>query len=370
MTKIFVIDGLRKAGAQVVTTALCNSLARRGENIAVVTYREYEDLTLDPAVRHLRLKVFGLSRRSRMSEVERILYRVLGKLWCVIYSFHCSYVLKCALADLGYVQNIYLVSDASFSWFFRIRKHYRTTIIFHSVKSVQYRDHLINRIFGAWFLRICAKGNSLMAISKRIKSDLVSYAGIKDERIKLVRNFVDCARIMERANEMTEIQIAGSYFVFVGRISSEKRPLEILNAYREFAAQIRNPLKLVFVGDGPLKNPLKDKVAEFALSDLVVVAGKLQNPYPVIRNAAALVLNSVREGFPTVVMEASILGTSYICSRCFDELDDFACSPKDLSTFEVGHHDGLVAGFKHVHEGRIKPNILLRDLIEGAVNDY
>jgi glycosyltransferase involved in cell wall biosynthesis len=370
MTRVFVFDGLRKAGAQVVTTELCNALAARGEDIAVVTYRTYDELSLDPSIRQIDLNVFGLSKRSKLAKVERAVARACGKLWCFLYSWHCSRLLRKQLNDIANVNDVFLVSDAAFSWFFRIRSSYPTTIIFHSVKSIQYQNHPVNRVLGPWFLRLCSKDTRLLAISVRIKSDLVSYADLPEERIKLVRNFVDHDKIKRCAEDTAEVPFAGAYFVFVGRLSREKRPLEILAAYSDFVAQTVAPPKLVFVGDGPVKKQLEELVDTLGLSGQAVVVGKMQNPYPIIKRAAALVLNSEREGFPTVVLEASILGTPYISSRSFDELDEFACIPKGQSTFDVGDHDGLVAAFSLVHNGGITANNDLRDFAEGAIDDY
>lgn len=370
MTRVFVFDGLRKAGAQVVTTELCNALAARGIDIAVVTYRTYDELRLDPSIRHIDLKVFGLSKRSKLALIERVLARAFGKMWSFLYSWHCSRLLKRQLDDIANVNDVFLVSDAAFSWFFRISSCYPTTIIFHSVKSIQYKNHVINRALGPWFLRLCCKDARLMAISMRIKSDLVSYANLPEERITLVRNFVDHDKIKRLAEHAVEVCISGPYFLFVGRLSPEKRPLDILAAYRDFVAEASVPPKLVFVGDGPLKKQLEEQVDTLGLTGRAIVAGKMQNPYPIIKNAAALVLNSEREGFPTVLLEASILGTPYISSKSFDELDEFACIPKEQSTFDVGDHDGLVAAFNLVHHGGITANNDLSDFAEGAIDDY
>lgn len=370
MTKVFVLDGLRKAGAQVVTVDLCNFLATKGENITVVTFRSYEDLQLAPSINHVTLNIFGLSRARAVDNAERILYRILGKIWCLVYSIYCSYRLKQAIKPLDQVKEVFLISDAAFSWFFRIKKFYKTTIVFHSVKSIQYASHPVNRRMGPWFLRKCTDNCSLIAISARIKADLVRYGEVSETQIRLAQNFVDHEKVQSLSKCKPELTVNEYYFIYVGRLSTEKRPLEMLRAYSDFVAQTNNPPKLYIVGEGPLENRIKNLVDELSLGNKVVLTGKLQNPYPLIKAAAVLVLNSEREGFPTVILEAAILGIPFVSSRSFDELDDIACEPNEHSTFDVGDHAGLVASLRAAHAGKISPNFELRRTSKDAADAY
>ena len=98
----------------------------------------------------------------------------------------------------------------------------------------------------------------------------------------------------------------GSNLLFVGRLSEEKGPTLLLEAWNRSTASVRR--KLEIIGDGP---QAAEVAARAAASSNVLFAGR-QGPEAVasaMQRAAALVLPSLwYEGFPTVVTEAFATG--------------------------------------------------------------
>ena len=101
--------------------------------------------------------------------------------------------------------------------------------------------------------------------------------------------------------------------VCVGRLCEAKGQLLLLNAVSQLAAEGLE-LKLVLVGDGPLRAELQARIARLGLQDHVEIIGWASNNdvRQHILAARAMVLPSFAEGLPVVVMEALALGRPVI----------------------------------------------------------
>jgi glycosyltransferase involved in cell wall biosynthesis len=101
--------------------------------------------------------------------------------------------------------------------------------------------------------------------------------------------------------------------VCVGRLAEQKGPLLLIEAAGRLAAEGLT-FELVLVGDGPLRRPIEERIAQLALQEHVRLTG-WQGALAVrdeILRARALVLPSFAEGLPVVIMEALALGRPVI----------------------------------------------------------
>jgi len=89
----------------------------------------------------------------------------------------------------------------------------------------------------------------------------------------------------------------------VGRMSPEKGPLEMIEAF-DFARQKTRGGRLLFIGEGPMSNPARKRIKELALEEEVILAG-YQNPVqPFYEAMDILVSPSYTEGLSNVILEA------------------------------------------------------------------
>ncbi len=94
---------------------------------------------------------------------------------------------------------------------------------------------------------------------------------------------------------------------FVGRLVEQKQPDLLLDAYAILLERVPDAM-LVLVGDGPRRQPLLDRIHRLGVADGVTMTGAVDNVERYMREFSCLVLPSVFEGFPNVVMEALSLG--------------------------------------------------------------
>jgi glycosyltransferase involved in cell wall biosynthesis len=136
-------------------------------------------------------------------------------------------------------------------------------------------------------------------------------AGDVAARIHLVRCGLDATFL---AGDVTPVP-ARRRLLFVGRLAAEKAPLTLLEAAARLA-RAGDAFELVMVGDGPLRVEVAARVAALGLRDRVTMTGALaaSEVRRQIEDARALVLPSVAEGLPVVLMEAMARGRPVIAT--------------------------------------------------------
>lgn len=133
------------------------------------------------------------------------------------------------------------------------------------------------------------------------------------KKIKVIRCGLDADYTIARLTA----KVSNSHLVCVGRLSQQKGHSVLLNALATLARR-GTPFKLTLAGDGPLGPELRQQVRELGLDGRVEMTGWLSNSEirDRILNARAVVMPSLAEGLPVVLMEALALGrpviTTYI----------------------------------------------------------
>ncbi|MDQ1442284.1 MAG: hypothetical protein QOG97_2512, partial [Acidimicrobiaceae bacterium] len=86
----------------------------------------------------------------------------------------------------------------------------------------------------------------------------------------------------------------------------------LIRAFARLGEQVR----LIILGDGPLRRSLEDLAAELGVGTRVSLAGFVDNPYPYLRTADVLASSSRWEGLPTVLIEALAFDTPIVATDC------------------------------------------------------
>lgn len=118
-------------------------------------------------------------------------------------------------------------------------------------------------------------------------------------------------------------------FVFTGNLIDSKRPVLLLEAFRQVVEQHPNA-RLGIIGDGVLQDKLKRMIAEFHLQDYVKMYGLLQREQIAERYSQCdcFVLPSASETFGVAYIEALAAGLPVIATACG--------GPEDFVTPELG----------------------------------
>jgi glycosyltransferase involved in cell wall biosynthesis len=179
---------------------------------------------------------------------------------------------------------------------------------------------LLGRLKLAFFR---AAGPDLLVMNSDVFGWLKGLPEFSGLRLRLFRNGVDTGRYTpplynEKINAKTALGLDNSQlFLFVGRLSPEKRVKEFLEAWAELFSEGGEPPKarLLVVGDGPERRALERAVADLGLVRSVTLAGRKDDLLPYYRAADVFILPSISEGLSNSMLEAMACGVAVLASR-------------------------------------------------------
>lgn len=124
----------------------------------------------------------------------------------------------------------------------------------------------------------------------------------------------------------------GDYIVAAGRFSAEKAFGDLIVAFNRISDSYKE-LFLVLIGDGPERNALS---AMAMGSNKIIFMGHLDNPIPIIEKSRLVVISSLSEGLPIVLLEAMRAGRDIVStavgaipSVIDDGVSGVLCKPGD-----------------------------------------
>ena len=96
-----------------------------------------------------------------------------------------------------------------------------------------------------------------------------------------------------------------SKLISVGRLSPEKGFLDLIDIFNEFN-KINNNYTLTIIGDGPLKEALKDKIEKLNLTQKIILKGYLppEKIHEELNTSKVYLMTSYTESFGIVLLEA------------------------------------------------------------------
>jgi sugar transferase (PEP-CTERM/EpsH1 system associated) len=148
-------------------------------------------------------------------------------------------------------------------------------------------------------------------VSRDLERWLRGVVGIPQAKIELIDNGVDTERF--RPGSFDEPWSAPGSFVIgtVGRLQDVKDQATLIEAFALLRAMLpeqRPRLRLVLVGDGPLRARLEQKIVEAGLQDCAWLAGPRSDVAPPMRSFSLFALSSIAEGTPVTMLEAMASG--------------------------------------------------------------
>jgi|YelNatPaOPRAMG01_1025707.scaffolds.fasta_scaffold71519_1 glycosyltransferase involved in cell wall biosynthesis len=158
------------------------------------------------------------------------------------------------------------------------------------------------------------KADLIVTVSLDTKSRILSRMNANPNRFSVIYNNVLPSNprpvpLMERLKKDNKIIIG-----FVGYLDALKGVKTLLYAF-SLLNEERNNMVLVFVGDGPMKKSIEDFVKLKNLNGKVIFTGWVRNPLDYMQYFDVLVLPSLYEGCPSVILEAFSLGIPVLGSK-------------------------------------------------------
>lgn len=163
-----------------------------------------------------------------------------------------------------------------------------------------------------------------VALSHDLDRYLIERIGVPAARVTHIYNGVDCARFCPRVERREPI--AGSPFndpalFVVGTVGRLEAVKDQTNLARAFVSALRasaaaaQRLRLVLVGDGPLRSEVEAIVRAAGAERFVWFAGERGDVADLLRGFDCFVLPSLAEGISNTLLEAMATGLPVIATR-------------------------------------------------------
>lgn len=185
----------------------------------------------------------------------------------------------------------------------------------HGFISTDYKLNFYNKI-DQISLRL---SNRVVCVSKSIKDTLIR-AGVGEKKVRVIQNAVpvslDGFKIGDRRKAARrKLPTEDNKFVvgYSGRLSIEKGLKFLILAFTELLRRNKD-LQLWLVGEGPQKTELRKLVDEKGISEHVTFSGFRENAIDLMMGMDVLVLPSITEGTPMVMLEAMSIGLPVVAS--------------------------------------------------------
>jgi len=148
--------------------------------------------------------------------------------------------------------------------------------------------------------------------------DVLARAGVDAAKVRLIENGIDTARFVPgvRPVSRAEFALAPDAIVFGAamRLTEQKNPLGLIDAFARVAAEIAGEVLLV-VGDGPMRAATLERAAALGISGRVRIAGSREQMERIYALFDVFVLPSLYEGLPLALLEAMSAGCSIVATR-------------------------------------------------------
>jgi glycosyltransferase involved in cell wall biosynthesis len=156
-----------------------------------------------------------------------------------------------------------------------------------------------------------------VCVSQAVAEFSISQAGLSPKKIVVVANGVDPARFASaRAADLSAFGIpAGSQVLLaVGRLDRQKGLHDLLDAAAVVVPK-HSQAHFLLLGEGPERPAIERSIREKGLSGRVHLAGWRGEIPELLAAGYALVLSSLWEGMPNVVLEAMAAGLPVVARR-------------------------------------------------------
>ena len=170
-----------------------------------------------------------------------------------------------------------------------------------------------------WTGRVLRRATRVLTVSENLRRHALAF-GVPAEHTQVVRNACDnkifAPADLTAARAAMGLALAEEVVLYVGSLVPSKGPLELWSAFAELSRR-RRSLRLVLVGEGPLRGQLETMAREAGLEQRLRLEGQCSAVEVARWLAAANVfcLPSYSEGMPNVVIEAIACGRPVVASH-------------------------------------------------------
>ena len=221
----------------------------------------------------------------------------------------------------------------------------------------------INRIESFIDLKLIHKyASKITVVSKSIQNYFYHIFKKRDTKIIFIPNGIECPKkpihtfVIEEYNKivskinLTRVKTVFKIISYVGNMifaQKVKGMMDFLKAFDEFLSEWENPeknnIRLVFLGDGPLRSQLLKAISETKHRNQILLVGERLDVSNFLAVSILSALTSYREGFPLALLESMVAGVPSIASNTGEIKEiigntGYMVEPGDISEMKKALH--------------------------------
>ena len=150
-------------------------------------------------------------------------------------------------------------------------------------------------------------------------------------------------------------------FISIGRLVDQKDHLTILKSFKKLKQKTNYKFRLLIIGKGINKDFLKEYVKKNNLSPYVKIMNFQKNPYPYLKRSEVLILSSLYEGLPNVLLESLSLKKFVISSDCPTGPKEILDYGKNGLLFKMNNENDLLKKIIYYIQKKKKCEYLLKN---------
>ena len=313
---IIFMPSIEKGGADKNLFILSNFLSKKFRNISIITSSEIDKKKFNKTIKLIKPRFliwskFGRNIKSIISIL--ILVKIFFK--------------KRDVLVLSFQSNILAII---------LCKIFSKKIITRSNSFPnQWTNSSLKKYF---FKKIYPLADHLIVNSLQTKKDFIKNYKVKPTCIynpldeKKILTF--SKKIAPKVFKKNKLKI-----INVGRLSEEKDHITFLKALCLLKDQIK--FDAVIMGQGKLKKKIEQFIIDRNLQKNVKLINYKTNPYPYIKQSDFVILTSLHEGLPNILLEAIVLKKFIISSDCISGPKEILLNGKGGALFKVKNYKEL-----------------------------
>jgi len=160
----------------------------------------------------------------------------------------------------------------------------------------------------------------VITVSDHLRRQMI-WAGIAPSKVSMVHNGIDVQAVISQAlmedgsaNGLMRHRAKSATISIVGRLTLQKDHVTFLRAARLVIETVPNA-RFLIIGDGPLREQLEQLSRALGVDEHVTFLGYRQDVLSLMAGSDVIVLSSVQEGLPNVILEALALGKPVVATR-------------------------------------------------------
>ncbi|MCH4823805.1 glycosyltransferase [Gramella lutea] len=315
-----IIQKKQYRGAEIFCAQLSTELENKGHEVKV--YSIYDGTAKLP----FHKEIESLERIQSFRYADYFGWKTIAK---IIKDFKPDVVQANASDTLKYT----ILSREIFGW--------QVPIVFRNASLTSYyvKGKLSRELNKFLFQKV----DQVVSVSQSSKRDLNELYPFTTNKTNVITTGVDNMINIDFKNPYQEGVIN---IVHVGSLTPEKNHQHLLEIHKAFLESHPNSI-LHIIGEGPLKGDIEKTILKFGISENVIFHGETPEPKSYIYYANMLVLPSLVEGLPGVILEAMNYNTIVVAydvggiSEVLNENTGFLVKPNNLKSFVQSMRNAL-----------------------------